>query len=405
MNIARRMMDRLLESLETFPVVALVGPRQVGKTSLARQIEAHWASLGRGVLMLDLERPSDLARLNEPELFLQSLADRLVIIDEVQLRPDLFPVLRALIDARRQPGRFLVLGSAAPPLLRQSSESLAGRIEYLELAPFSLSEVSKTQPANEPADASNQARELWLRGGFPESFLARDDTSSLRWRDAFIRTYLERDIPQLGSRVTAPALRRFWSMLAHLHGQLWNASTIAGALGQSAPTVRSYLELLESTFMVRVLQPYSTNAGKRLVKSPRVYLRDSGLLHALHNLPDYNALAGHPVLGTSWEGWVIEQILAAAPVGTRPNFYRTATGNEIDLLLELPGGALRAIEIKHSAAPALGRGFYETLDTLALDHGYVIAPVAERYPLSRRAYVLPIEQIDQLWLPAPTATS
>ncbi len=323
----------------------------------------------------------------------------------MQLRPDLFPVLRALIDVQRKPGRFLVLGSAAPDLLRQSSQSLAGRIEYLELAPFSLQEVTTIRATSESTDTSNRARKLWLRGGFPESFLAPDDTSSLRWRDAFIRTYLERDIPQLGSRVTAPALRRFWSMLAHLHGQLWNASTIAGALGQSAPTVRSYLELLESTFMVRVLQPYSANAGKRLVKSPKVYLRDSGILHALQNLPDYNALAGHPVLGASWEGWVIEQILASAPAGTRPNFYRTASGNEIDLLLELPGGQLRAVEIKHSATPTLGRGFVETLDTLELEHGYVVAPVAESYPLSRRANVLPIEQIDRIWSPDSAANS
>ncbi len=388
MNISRSLYPELLEALQNFPVVGLVGPRQVGKTSMARALAAQ---LGKGAVMLDLERPTDLVKLTEPELFLEPLADRLVIIDEVQLRPDLFGVLRALVDAQRRPGRFLILGSAAPALIQQSSETLAGRIDYLELAPLSLAEVSQ-----QLSDPSHMA-DLWWRGGFPDSFLARGDAQSMRWREAFVRTYLERDIPQLGIRVSAATLRRFWLMLAHYHGQLWNASTLAGSLGVSAPSVRHYLDILESTFMVRVLQPFSANLGKRLVKSPKVYLRDSGLLHTLLNLPSHDALLGHPVQGASWEGWVIEQILAQAPRGSRPSFFRTASGNELDLLLELPGGQLCAIEIKHSAAPKLGRGFVEALDALQLKSGFVIAPVSEPFPLSRRAMVLPLSQLSEMW--------
>jgi predicted AAA+ superfamily ATPase len=391
MNLSRSLYPSLLESLQTFPVVGLVGPRQVGKTSLAKQLAADLSAAGQSPVMLDLERPSDLAKLAEPELFLEPLADRLVIVDEVQLKPDLFGVLRALVDARRTPGRFLILGSAAPSLIQHSSETLAGRVEFLELAPFSLCEVK--------GQTHLDATHLWQRGGYPECYLARSDAASMRWREAFIRSYLERDIPQLGIRTSATTLRRFWLMLAHHHGQLWNASTLAGSLGLSAPSVRHYLDILESTFMVRVLQPYSANLGKRLVKSPKVYLRDSGLLHALLNLPDHQALLGHPVLGASWEGWVIEQIMSQAPVGSRPYFFRTASGNEIDLLLELPGGKLSAIEIKHSASPKLGKGFNEVLDALQLERGWVIAPVNEPYPATARARVLPLSHLAEIWTP------
>ncbi len=396
MSITRNLHASLLDSLQTFPVVGLVGPRQVGKTSMARALAVQ---MGADAVMLDLERPSDLAKLAEPELFLEPLADKLVILDEVQLRPQLFPVLRSLVDAQRRPGRFLVLGSAAPELIQQSSETLAGRIEFLELAPLSLAEVvahGSGQAATDPTRA-NIARTLWSRGGFPDSYLARSDAASMRWREAFVRSYLERDIPQLGIRVSSATLRRFWLMLAHHHGQLWNASTIAGSLGITAPSVRHYLDILESTFMLRVLQPYSANLGKRLVKSPKVYLRDSGVLHALLNLPNHDALLGHPVLGASWEGWVIEQILAQAPLGSRANFFRTASGNELDLLLELPGGQLRAIEIKHSATPKLGRGFNEALDALKLDKGFVVAQVTEPYAMTSRAQALPLSHLAEIW--------
>ena len=402
MIINRSLYPHLLDSLEIFPVIGLVGPRQVGKTSMARQLAADLSRAGQRPLMLDLERPSDLAKLTEPELFLEPLADRLVILDEVQLKPDLFGVLRSLVDAQRRPGRFLILGSAAPALIQRSAETLAGRIEFLELAPLSLAEVG-AQPQDAPPPTV--ATTLWNRGGYPDCYLARSDAASMRWREAFIRSYLERDIPQLGIRVSAATLRRFWLMLAHYHGQLWNASTLAGSLGLSAPSVRHYLDILESTFMVRVLQPYSANLGKRLVKSPKVYLRDSGLLHALLNLPDHNALLGHPVLGASWEGWVIEQILSQAPVGSRPYFFRTASGNEIDLLLELPGGQLRAIEIKHSATPKLGKGFNEVLDALQLSSGFVIAPINEPYPLTARARALPLSHLREIWRDAAPITA
>lgn len=401
MEMQRSLFSEALESLEIFPVVGLVGPRQVGKTWLAGQLAAHFAQRGQPAITLDLERPSDLAKLSEPELFLEPLADQLVILDEIQLKPALFPVMRSLVDAQRRPGRFLILGSAAPDLLQHSSETLAGRIEFLELAPLSLAEVTAQQNATDDSVASTDeamiAKTLWNRGGFPNSYLARNDGASMRWREAFVRSYLERDLPQLGIRIPSATLRRFWSMLAHHHGQLWNASTIAGSLGITAPSVRHYLDILESTFMVRVLQPYSANLGKRLIKSPKIYLRDSGVLHTLLNLPDHHTLMGHPVLGASWEGWVIEQIMHRAPKGSRPCFFRTASGNEIDLLLELPGGNLRAIEIKHSATPRLGRGFAEALDALKLERGFVVAPVNAPYPLSARATVLPLTHIRQIW--------
>ena len=386
----RSLLKTVLDSLEIFPVVALVGPRQVGKTSMAREIAAE---VGQGTVMLDLERPSELAKLAEPELFLEPLQDKLVILDEIQLAPGLFGVLRSLVDAQRRPGRFLILGSAAPELIQKSSETLAGRIEFIELAPFNLQEVT----APDGGDNFQIAQTLWSRGGFPDSFLGKSDAASMRWREAFIRSYLERDIPQLGIRIASATLRRCWLMLAHNHGQLWNASTLAASMGLSAPTVRHYLDILEGTFMVRVLQPFHANLGKRLVKSPKVYLRDSGVLHALLNLPNRDALLGHPMLGASWEGWVIEQILAAAPRGSRASFFRTASGNEIDLLLELPGGDLRAIEVKHSATPKLGRGFDEALDALKISSGFVVAPVKEPYPLSRRARVLPLGYIPEIW--------
>lgn len=388
MNFPRTQLETLRQSLSQFPVTGLIGPRQSGKTVLARSIAAE---CGGQAVMLDLERPSDLAKLAEPELFLEGLADKLVILDEVQLAPHLFGVLRSLVDAKRQPGRFLLLGSAAPALIQESSETLAGRIDFVELGPLTLQEIQASSPPSEAI------QNLWSRGGFPDSFLAPSDAKSMRWREAYVRSYLERDIPQLGIRVAAATLRRFWQMLAHSHGQIWNASTLAASMGLTAPSVRHYLDILEGTFMVRVLQPFHANLGKRLVKSPKVYLRDSGVLHALLNLPNRDAVLGHPVLGASWEGWVIEQILAAAPEGTRPSFFRTASGNEIDLLLELPGGRRCAVEIKHSAAPKLGKGFNEALDALGIQQGFVIAPVPEPYPVSRRARVLPLSQMGEIW--------
>jgi len=379
--IRRHLEARLRLALRRFPVVALVGARQVGKTTLARAIAA-----GRsGAVVLDLERPSDVARLADPEGYLAPLADRLVVLDEVQRLPGLFPVLRVLVDARRRPGRFLLLGSAAPDLRRQSGESLAGRILHLELPPLTVPEVG-----------ARHARRLWLRGGFPESFRARSDADSYRWREAFVSTLLERDLPQLGVRVPAGNLRRFWQMLAHSHAQLWSGSKIAASLGVTAPTVRHYLDILAATFMVRELQPYHANLRKRLVKTPKVYLRDSGLLHALLGIRTLDELAGHPACGASWEGWVVEQILALAPEGSLASFYRTAAGAEIDLVLERPGRPLMAFEIKRTTAPALTKGLRAAVDDLRLKQTYIVCPVTERFPLAPGIEALPVEAIGQV---------
>jgi hypothetical protein len=379
--IRRSLEPVLLASLRRFPIVGLVGARQVGKTTLARAV-AH--KMGTAVY-LDLERPSDRARLADPELYLEPLADHLVVIDEIQRSPALFPVLRSLVDAKRRNGRFLVLGSASPDLSRQASESLAGRIVYHELAPLSIDEASaKTRPAQ---------MALWNRGGFPASVLAASDARSLEWRDAFIETHLQRDLPALGVRIPAAALRRFWEMLAHFHGQLWNASKIAASLGVSAPTAKSYLDTLEDTFMVRVLPPFAANLKKRLVKSPKVYLRDSGLLHALLRVGAADRLLGHPVAGASWEGWVIEQALAGIQRHEGAYFYRTAAGAEIDLVLELARGRRLAFEIKLGSAPSPSRGFWSGLDDLKPDAAFVVYPGTERYPLGPGVEALPVSML------------
>jgi predicted AAA+ superfamily ATPase len=381
--IQRGLENEVLLSLDQFPAVGIIGSRQVGKTTLAMMIAERQS--GRAVY-LDLERPSDLAKLGDAELYLRSLADSLVIIDEVQRRPELFPVIRSLIDEQRRPGRFLVLGSASPVLLRQSSESLAGRIVYHELKPFDLQEVG--------ASPDNINR-LWNRGGYPESFLAASDSASLTWREAFIQTYLERDIPNLGSQIPAVTLRRFWMMLAHCHGQLWNASKIAGSLGVDAKTARRYLDLLEDTFMVRQLQPFHANLKKRLVKSPKVYLRDSGLLHALLNIGTYEQLLGHPAAGASWEGWCIEQVLSVVANAT-VDFYRTSAGAGIDLVLHPAGGGPAvAIEAKRSLDPRPGRGFWSAFGDLQPARGFVVYPGEESYPLGEQVWALPMGQMSK----------
>ena len=369
-------------ALEQFPAVALLGPRQAGKTTLARSITAGRA----GSLYLDLERPSDLAKLADPELFLSRYADHLVVLDEIQRRPELFSVLRALIDDNRHPGRFLLLGSASPQLLQQASESLAGRISFHELSPFDVSEVQPTF-AELPS--------FWLRGGYPLSWLAKTDEASAAWRESFIATHLERDIPAFGIRVPSTTLRRFWQMLAHLHGQMWNASRLASGFGVSAPTVQHYLDILEATYMVRRLQPLHANLSKRLVKSPKIYLRDSGLLHALLGLRSLEDIAGHPVVGASWEGWVLEQIAQLLPSPWQLSFYRTAAGAELDIVAER-GNKKIGFEIKFSSAPTLTKGFWSAVDDLALERVYVIAPVETGYPLGQNVDVIPAIELNKL---------
>jgi len=381
--LSRKLSGDLQDALARFPVVALIGPRQVGKTTLARVLQ----KLRPGTEYLDLERPSDLARLSDPELYLAGRKDRLVIIDEVQLSPGLFPVLRALVDEHRIPGRFLLLGSASPDLINRSAESLAGRIRYLEMRPLLLEELAgETKPLPR----------LWVRGGFPDSYLADNDLGSFEWREAFVRTFLERDVPALGFRMPAQSLRRFWQMLAHWHGQLWNASTLAQSLAASPQTANRYLDLLCDAFIARRLLPWHANVGKRLVKAPRVYLRDSGLLHALLNVRTLDDLSGHPGLGASWEGFVIEQIIAAVnPVEV--GFYRTAAGAEIDLVMTLRGDNRPiAVEVKYSAAPKPGKGFWNALDDLAIERAFVVYPGEVDYPLERRVTVWPAASIPAL---------
>lgn len=381
--IERRLAAEVSRDLKRFPVVALLGPRQCGKTTLAKHV-AKLRHPGRDpAVYLDLEKPSDQAKLRDPETFLRRHAGRLVCLDEVQRAPGLFEVLRALVDEDRRPGRFLLLGSASPALLRQSSESLAGRISLLELTPLLLTEVTRGRHASQ--------ERLWLRGGFPDSVLAADDEASLDWRANFVRTFLERDIPQLGFRVPANTLSRFWRMCAHLHGQVLNLSALGRAMATSHTAARHHLEILEQAFALRSLPPLEANLGKRLVKSPKMYLRDSGVLHALLDIATEDDLAGHPVFGASWEGFVIEQTLAVA-TGWRARFYRTAQGAELDLVLEKRTRRV-AVECKASSAPTVSRGFWTALADLDIREAYVVARVREAFPLGKNVEALPLLEL------------
>ena len=383
--IPRRLTPLLLDRLRQFPAVALLGPRQVGKTTLARTL-----ATGRPSVYLDLESPADRAKLADPVGFLGAQQDRLVILDEVQRAPELFQVLRGLIDARvlagDSAGHFLLLGSASIDLLRQSSETLAGRIAYLELAPLDGLEVTA-------ADAAT----LWARGGFPRSFLAADDAKSAVWRENFITTYLERDLPLLATtRVPAETLRRFWTMLAHSQGGLLNAAQLAGALGVDGKTVARYLDLMVDLLLVRRLPPFHANDGKRLVKSPKIYVRDSGLVHTLLRLDTLDQVLSHPVAGLSWEGHIIETLLRCAPARARPSFYRTATGVEVDLLLELPGGVHWAIEIKRGLAPRVERGLRVVMADLHPARTFLVYSGDERYPQGDGVEVIGVRELAAL---------
>jgi len=382
-----KMIDRTLthtirKALLQFPAVALIGSRQTGKTTLARIIADAWPT---PAIYLDLELPSDLAKLGEPELYLGAHENTLVILDEIQRRPDLFPVLRGMIDRNRRPGRFLLLGSAAPELLRQSSETLAGRLIYLELTPFLLPEIAASEA--EPDTASQR---LWLRGGYPESFLARSDADSMVWRYAFLATFLERDVPQMGFRTSSTRIRRFWEMLAHSHAQLWNASGFARNFDVTAPMVRHYLDLLTDALLVRQLQPLHANLKKRLVKSHKVYIRDIGLLHALLRIPDRESLHGHPILGASFEGFAIEQIIQQAPKNADFAFYRTHTGEEIDLVVSLSSRQRVAIEVKYTASPQVSRGMRTAMSDLGITRGHVVTAGTGTFPLSPEIQAIPL---------------
>lgn len=356
----------VLARLRSGPVVALLGPRQVGKTTLAAQIAEAW----RGpTTRFDLENPEHLRRFDEPMAILEPLRG-LVVLDEIQRRPELFPALRVLADRPRSPARFLLLGSAAPDLLRQTSESLAGRIHYVTIDGFSLGEVGVSR-----------LDRLWLRGGFPRSFLARSEAESFRWRRDFVQTFLERDLAQLGFRMAANTLFRFWTMLAHYHGQIWNASEFGRAFGVSDVTVRHYLDVLAATLVVRILQPWHENIAKRQVKAPKIYISDSGLVHALLNLPTRDDLAAHPKVGASWEGFVLGQVMHR--LGVRPeecHFWATQQGAELDLLV-VRGKRRLGFEIKHSRAPAVSRSVLIAREDLRLDSVDVIHSGTDTYGL------------------------
>jgi len=368
--ITRRLLAQLRALLAEYPAVALLGPRQAGKTTLALEIAAT-----TDAVYLDLESVADRAKLSDAELYLADHEDRLVILDEVHRVPDLFQSLRGLIDRGRRKGnragRFLLLGSASIDLLRQSGETLAGRIAYVELNPFDVLEV----------DARDHDL-LWVRGGFPDSFLAAGDGQSLAWRENFIRTYLERDVPQLGPRIPAETLRRFWVMLAHTQGGLLNAAALARGLGVDGKTITKYLDLMVDLLLVRRLRPWHRNIGKRLVKSPKVYVRDSGITNALLGLGDKEAVLGHPVAGSSWEGFVIENLLSVAPARAEASFYRASGGAEVDLVLTFPNRKSWAIEIKRSLDPKPAKGFYSACKDIKPQAQFVVYPGEERFSIS-----------------------
>lgn len=382
--IKRRLEWKINEMLSRSASVAVLGPRQIGKTTLALDISETTPSV-----YLDLEDRLDLQRISDITAFHDENRDKLIIMDEVQRMPEVFTSLRGIIDKERRRGnrngQFLFLGSASIDLLQQSGESLAGRIAYAELFGIDALEFG--------ADTSEKMNQLWLRGGFPESLLAANDKNSIAWRLDFIKTYLERDIPMLGPRIPAETLDRFWTMLAHLQGGIFNASGIARSLDVSVPTVGKYLDLMADLLLVRRLQPWARNVGKRLVKSPKVYVRDSGILHALLNLPAYNNLLGHPVVGGSWEGFVIENLLAASPEHVRPYFYRTSNGAEIDLILEFAGDTTWAIEIKRNTVPTLSKGFYIACEDIKPAKKFVVFDGTVPFRMSGDVTAIPLRDL------------
>ncbi len=384
MILQRTKYQLIQTALTHFSALGLIGARQIGKTTLALELAKQVPSI-----YLDLENPQDSAKLSDPISYFDLHQDKLIILDEIQTKPDIFRILRGVIDKQRRAGhkfgQFLILGSASVELLRQSSESLAGRIRYIELAPLNAQEIINTPYT---------MQQLWLCGGFPDSLLAPSAAASLAWRQAFIKTYLERDIPQLGPRIPSETLRRFWIMLAHCHGGLVNAAKLAGNLGVSGQTITRYIDLFVDLFLIRRLQPWHSNVKKRVIRSPKIYVRDSGILHALLNIHSQDDLITNPILGTSWEGFVIDNIASVLPEQADLFFYRTVVGAEIDLLIKHPDGRLIAIEMKCTSSPQLSRGFFEACDDLQVTDRYVVYPGNEKYPL--RDNVMVISLLDML---------
>lgn len=366
MMITRRIFEDIKKSLDFFPVVAIIGPRQVGKTTLARLI---MSDLGKSVLYLDLERQSDLFKLNDAELFFLQHAEKLIIIDEVQNKMELYPLLRALVDQTSRPGQFLLLGSASPELIRHSSESLAGRIAYHQLYPVDLTEVTDNISQND----------LWVRGGFPNVLLARNNDFAHRWMENFISTYLNRDLLQLGLSASPKTIRNLWTMMAHLNGHLLNATTLGNSLGVTTPTIKRYVDFLEEAFLLKSLHPFSWNMKKRLVKASKVYLTDTGVLHHLVGVKDFNDLSGNPIIGSSWESFVINQIWALKDSRIDLYFYRTHQGTEMDLVFTKGFNVIATAEIKYSDSPQLTKGNFQAIDDLKAPLNFVITPSSDDY--------------------------
>lgn len=377
--INRDIEDFILLNLQTFPAVALLGSRQCGKSTLIKKLAGNFENF----LYLDLQNYTDLNKLRDMNLFFKSNADATICLDEVQLLPELFSFLRSEIDANRRNGRFILLGSASQELIQKTAESLAGRIGYVALTPFTHFELQKT---------NNFTLQLhWFRGGYPDSYLAKTDDISALWRENYIRTYVERDIPQLGIHIPVLQLRRLLSMLCHWHGQVLNLSKIGESLGVSHTTVRRYIDLLEQTFIVRTLTVYEQNLKKRLVKSPKIYIRDSGLLHQILGIDNFNQLMGHPVFGASWEGYVIENLITKFS-GYTPYFYRTSSGDEMDLILE-KGIERIAIECKANSAPTLTKGFWNAIETIQPTKTYIVVPIDTHYELKNNVWVTGINDL------------
>ncbi|MGJ7032073.1 ATP-binding protein [Niabella hirudinis] len=382
--IKRRLETELPKILKRSASVALMGPRQVGKTTLALDVTASTPAI-----YLDLEDPLGLEKIKDVAAFYAANTDKLIILDEVQRTPEIFTQLRGIIDRERRKGNktglFLFLGSASLDLLRQSGESLAGRIAYTELHGIDVLEYAGDDP--------QLLNRLWLRGGFPEGLLASSDSDSLHWRRDFIRTYLERDIPQLGPRIPAQTLERFWTMLAHNQSGILNASQLARNLEVSSVTIGRYLDLMVDLLLVRRLQPWTFNIGKRLVRAPKIIVRDSGITHALLNISQHNDLLGHPVVGASWEGFVVENLLSVAPSNVQPYYYRTSAGAEIDLILEFSGKEKWAIEIKRNSVPKLSKGFYMACDDIKADKRFVVYAGKDQFPLGHNIIAIPLPDL------------
>ena len=384
--IPRSITKSLLESIGYFPVTGIIGPRQVGKTTLVKYLTKH---IDKESIYLDIENPEDHAKLNDPVLFFERNLHKCVVLDEIQRMPELFPILRSMVDKFRVNARFIILGSASPDLIRDSSESLAGRIAYEELTPFNISEIV-------------DQRDIyyhWLNGGFPDAFLAPNDSVRKKWYSNFILTYIERDLPMLGLNINRNIIRRLWTMIAHVHGNVFNMNSLGKSLEVTSTTIKKYLSFLEEAFLIRQLYPYSTNVKKRLVKSPKIYIRDTGILHHLLNIPDFESLESNPILGHSWEGYVIEQISHKLDMETQYYYYRTHEGAECDLVLVRGGRPVSGIEIKYTSSPRPTRGLNQALKDINADQNYIITPGTDNYLLNQNTRVCSLSTFLQEYLP------